>query len=409
MNRLTLLVVFFLPFFVSTIGTFYTIEPGQILEGWSYELKDISRVSCLQVCSKKTYCWSVNYSPKDRVCRISRRIPQDASATVKIVQTPAFLYIEKVLDSDFKRHGILFDSTKVTYEEASVLCEDKLGSLATYEQLYDAFADGTQCAKGWLISREVAFTEISDACTMKPSVERSNVFVCGQYRFGFYCFRERNIVSSTPTADYIPKSQRLIRISESLTTKLYPEEADQCCRDDYSGRMSTSFEAYNATYSMNVNFCGHGCYSGRLCGDICKTDNSPSKYWDPETLSFMFLSESYYKQFSFCYIPLHGEGPISAPNPYPPHRVVVALGTAGAWSYTYDIAIAKCKDYGGRLATRAEVQYAYNMGLESIRGGWIEEGDKVYVLQRSRSWESRTGIITFEDYRAESSAYCYIP
>ncbi|XP_071943605.1 fibrinogen-like protein A [Antedon mediterranea] len=67
----TLVVVLnLLPIVVLSTNSFYTVIQGQALDGWSYELKNISRVNCLLECSDKSYCLSVNYNQKDHVCQI---------------------------------------------------------------------------------------------------------------------------------------------------------------------------------------------------------------------------------------------------------------------------------------------------------------------------------------------------
>ncbi|XP_071957500.1 fibrinogen-like protein A isoform X1 [Antedon mediterranea] len=97
----TLVVVLnLLPIVVLSTNSFYTVIQGQALEGWSYELKNISRVNCLLECSHKSDCLSVNYNQKDRVCQISKQILEEASVENNVIQKPEFCYIERCFMRD---------------------------------------------------------------------------------------------------------------------------------------------------------------------------------------------------------------------------------------------------------------------------------------------------------------------
>ncbi|XP_071943571.1 uncharacterized protein [Antedon mediterranea] len=121
----TLVVVLnLLPIVVLSTNSFYTVIQGQALKGWSYELKNISRVNCLLECSDKSYCLSVNYNQKDRVCQISMQILEEASVENNIIQKPEFCYIEKVLATDSK--------TKCFMRECSNILQNNPSAVSVY-------------------------------------------------------------------------------------------------------------------------------------------------------------------------------------------------------------------------------------------------------------------------------------
>lgn len=54
--------------------------------------------------------------------------------------------------------------------------------------------------------------------------------------------------------------------------------------------------------------------------------------------------------------------------------------------YTYEQAKCKCKAYGGRLATKAEITRAYNKGAEWCTYGW-SEGQSAYYPTQKCTWD----------------------
>ncbi|XP_033122664.1 uncharacterized protein LOC117121544 [Anneissia japonica] len=169
---------------VTSTGS-YVVFPQHVLLGWSQELENINRIQCLLACSRKIYCFSVNYNRQNSICLINKQIREDATAGNFLVNI-LYDYMEKVIDGNLKKHGVYFKAVNDDYEDAAEFCSNHLGSIAFYEQLYNAFKPTlNNCTEGWLISGEIAFTELTDKCTLKPPEEVAMCFLVKHIRVGF--------------------------------------------------------------------------------------------------------------------------------------------------------------------------------------------------------------------------------
>ncbi|XP_033122665.1 aggrecan core protein-like isoform X1 [Anneissia japonica] len=389
---------------VANTGQF-VVFPQHVLLGWSQELQNHNRIQCLLACSRKTYCFSVNYNRQNEVCQLNKQIRENT--TMDFIANPLYEYMEKVIDRDLKTHGIYFLSREYDYEDAVESCSNHLGSIASYEQLYNAFQPTLEnCKDGWLISGEIAFTELTDACTLKPPEQRSNVFPCKSYESGVYCQKEYN-----PSAlDYLPKEQRIIRLTNSNLKKLNAEDAEICCSTEFNGQLATPLHVYNNTLSLGVNLCETGWLSGWLVGNPCN-GHAPPDFWlypAGNEVNFKIATNEY---SAFCFVPLTNQT-LTYTDPFPSHRVVHGEGES-RYSLSYDEADDLCTNRGGRMATRAEVEYAWQSGYDRCQAGWVTSGEVIYPLIEPEGFCSGNtpGITSwgFKDMSTySSSVFCYL-
>jgi hypothetical protein len=64
-------------------------------------------------------------------------------------------------------------------------------------------------------------------------------------------------------------------------------------------------------------------------------------------------------------------------------------------TYNYDEAVCKCKGYGGRLATKAELTEAYNKGAHWCDYGWVQGRQAFYPVQ---SCEIEKKVANIKEY-----------
>ncbi|XP_071953289.1 aggrecan core protein-like [Antedon mediterranea] len=316
--------------------------------------------------------------------------------------------LQVVLDKSLKNHGIYSSSTNATYDVASSTCTINLGSLASYEQLYNAYQPRMDnCIEGWLISGEIAFTEINgDKCTLNSPDQRSNVFPDKTYESGYYCYRGYN--QPLGLFDYIPTIQRIIRLTGLNLDKLNANEAETRCSTLFGGRLATPFEVYSASYSLGVDLCTNGWYLNELRGNSC-TGNIPSDFWLYPTGNYIKLYDTSIEYFAMCYIPLPNQN-ITFPDPFPSHRVMNVRGTE-RYQLTYQDAKDRCSAYtGGALATRAQLQAAQIAGYDCCNAGWVESREVIYPITHARPGCGNNGINSwgFKSLDSTYDGYCYI-
>ncbi|XP_033103356.1 hyaluronan and proteoglycan link protein 1-like [Anneissia japonica] len=295
------------------------------------------------------------------------------------------------------------------YADAVESCSNHLGSIASYEQLHDAFQPSLEnCKEGWLISGEIAFTEITGTCTLRPPEHRSNVFPCKTYQSGVYCHKEYYLPADT--FDYLPKTQRIIRLTDSNSKKLNAEDAEICCRTKFSGHLATPLDVYNNSLSLGVGLCVKGWLSEMLAGDPCN-EHMPPDFWlfpTGNTIRFEPLTNEYP---AFCFVPLANQT-LTYIDPFPPHRVMNGDGER-VYSLNYYDADSLCKSRGGRMATRAEVQYAWQLGYDCCRYSWVESGEVIFPTTQPRNgcgWSSGVqGGYGVHDKNESYSVFCYMP
>ncbi|XP_033122642.1 aggrecan core protein-like [Anneissia japonica] len=398
----------FLSYFKASISVTstgqYVVVQHHVLLGWSQELENIDRIQCLLTCSRKIYCFSVNYNRQDKICQINKQMREDA--TRYFLANTSYDYIEKVINGHFKIHGVYFMAGEEDYESAVELCSNHLGSIASYEQLYYAFQPSLKnCTEGWLISGEIAFTEITDTCTLKQPEQRSNVFPCKRYESGVYCHMEY----SPSALDYLPTAQRIIRLTDSNQKKLSAEDSEICCSTKFSGHLATPLDVYNNTLSLGVNLCEAGWLSRWLAGNPCK-GHAPLDFWLYPTGNKIHFKKATNEYSAFCLVPLANRT-LSNPDPFPSHRVMNGEGES-SYSLNYYDAYDFCMSRGGRMATRAEVEYAWQSGYDRCQAGWVTSGEVIYPTV-----EPRTGCGYFPSINSwgfknmstySSSVYCYM-
>ncbi|XP_033121404.1 aggrecan core protein-like [Anneissia japonica] len=385
----------------------YVVVPQQMLLGWSQELENTNRIQCLLTCSRKIYCFSVNYNRQNRICQVNKQTREDASAGHFLVDI-SYDYMEKVIDGNLKKHGVYFKAVDDDYEAAAEFCINHLGSIAFYEQLYDAFQPTlNNCEEGWLVGGEIAFTELTDACTLKPPEQRSNVFPCKAYQSGVYCQKEYN--PSADTFDYLPKTQRIIRLTDSNSKKLNADEAETCCNTEFNGHLATPLDVYNNSLTLGVNLCSIGWLSEMLAGNPCNGHSLPDFWHYPagNNIRFEPLTDEY---SAFCFVPLPNQ-PLTYNDPFPSHRVMNGDGESRYTLNYYDAEVF-CNTRGGRMATRAELEFAQQSGYDCCQAGWVTSGEVIYPTTQLRPGCGSSTVNTwgYKDRSTESfSTYCYMP
>ncbi|XP_033121399.1 uncharacterized protein LOC117120493 [Anneissia japonica] len=394
---------------VTSTGS-YVVVPQHVLLGWSQELDNINRIQCLLACSRKIYCFSVNYNRQNSICQINKQIREDATAGNFLVNI-SYDYMEKIIDGDLKKHGVCFISVKNDYEAAVEICSYNLGSIASYEQLYNAFQPTlNNCEEGWLISREIAFTGLTNLCTLKPPDQRSNVFPCKRYESGVYCHCEYN--PSMDTFDYLPKTQRIIRLTDSNSKMLNAYDAKFCCGSRFSGHLATPLDVYNNSLSIGVNLCETGWLLGSLVGNPCM-GHTPPDFWLYPAGNEINFKKAKNEYSAFCFVPIANQT-LSNPDPFPSHRVMNGQGEI-RYSLNYYDAEDFCANRSGRMATREEVVHAWESGYDCCQAGWVTSGEIIFPIGEARPQTSCGGVtpgIKSWGYQnkntAFASVFCYM-
>ncbi|XP_071953287.1 aggrecan core protein-like [Antedon mediterranea] len=312
-----------------------------------------------------------------------------------------------ILDFFFS-DGIYSSSTNAAYEVASSTCTINLGSLASYEQLYNAYQPRMDdCIEGWLISGEIAFTKINgDKCTFNSPDQQSNIFPDKTYESGYYCHRGYN--QPLGLFDYIPTIQRIIRLTGLNSDKLNANESDTRCSTLFGGRLATPVEVFNASYSLGVDLCTDCWFLGGLAGNPC-SGNTPSTFWNFPTGNNIWLQDPSTEWFAMCYIPLQNQS-ITLPDPFPSHRVMLVSG-AVKYTLTKQDAMNRCAYYGGALASPDQLRNAQSAGYDYCSYGWVSTGGKVmYPVVRSRAGCGSPPIMSKNIHSGSKyDGYCYIP
>ncbi|XP_033122670.1 aggrecan core protein-like [Anneissia japonica] len=384
----------------------YVIVPLHVLQGWSQETKNYNHIQCLLACSRQTSCFSVNYNRQGKICQMNNQI-REIAADGHFLSNSSYDYMEKVINKEFQKDGVYFLSVFHDYQEAEKICRIRSGSIASYEQLYNAFQPSLKnCKEGWLISGEIAFTEITGQCTLKPPEQRSNVFPCKIYQSGVYCYRDYN--ESVDIFDYLPKTQRIIRLTDSNSKKLNAEDAEICCSTDFGGHLAMPVEVYTTSLSLGVNLCEAGWLSNWLAGNPCYGHMPPDFWLFPIGNLIRFKSPTN-EYNAFCFVPLSKQN-ITYTDPFPSHRVAsVEMG----YTLNYYDARDFCKSRGGRMATRAEVEYAQQSGYDCCSAGWVTSGEVVYPVAKARGGCANytVSVITW-GYQNKAtflaSSFCYM-
>ncbi|XP_071954220.1 aggrecan core protein-like [Antedon mediterranea] len=333
---------------------------------------------------------------------------QDKASTADFQQDLSYEYIEKVLDDSLNHHDVFSILTISTYEVASSTCTNNLGSLASYEQLYNAYQPRMDnCFEGWLISGEIAFIEISgDKCTLNSPDQRSNVFPDKTYESGYYCYRGYNQLLGL--FDYIPKTQRIIRLTGLNSDKLNGSEAEARCSDGGTGgRLATPFEVFNASYSLGVDLCTDGWFLRGLAGNPC-SGNTPSTFWLYPTGNFIWLQDPSTEWFAMCYIPLPNHS-ITYQDPFPSHRVMYVRGIE-RYQLTYQDAKDRCSGYtDGALATSEQVEASQLAGYDCCNYGWVDQGTRVmYPVTHYIAHECDINNARSAGANSKYDGFCYI-
>ncbi|XP_033122644.1 brevican core protein-like [Anneissia japonica] len=304
------------------------------------------------------------------------------------------------------KDGIYFIAREDDYKNAAASCRYQLGSIASYELLYNAFQPSLEnCKEGWLISGEIAFTELKDACILKPPEQRSNVFPCQSYQSGVYCHKEYN--TSADILDYLPKTQRIIRLTNSNSKMLNAEDAKICCSTKFNGQLATPLNVYNNSLSLGVNLCGNGWLSGMLEGNPCE-GHTPPDFWLYPAGNFIRFKPLTGDSQAFCLVPLANQSYI---DPFPSHRVMSGQGQ-GRHTLNYYDADALCKSRGGRIASKIEVEYAQQSGYDVCEFGWVKNGEIVYPVVQPRSGCANIPTVVNVGFKDKTTftamAYCYM-
>ncbi|CAH1774195.1 unnamed protein product [Owenia fusiformis] len=83
-------------------------------------------------------------------------------------------------------------------------------------------------------------------------------------------------------------------------------------------------------------------------------------------------------------------------------------GSRGRYSLTCDEAKALCESRGHKLATKAQLLAAYELGLQMCRTGWLEGCEASYPIQMPRSACGRRGINDFISSSGKADVFCAV-
>ncbi|XP_033122643.1 hyaluronan and proteoglycan link protein 2-like [Anneissia japonica] len=189
---------------------------------------------------------------------------------------------------------------------------------------------------------------------------------------------------------------------------LNAEDAKTCCSTKFNGHLATPLEVYNNSLSLGVNLCVKGWLSKMLAGNPCK-GHTPPDFWLYPAGNYIRFKPLTNEYLAFCLVPLANQ---SYTDPFPSHRVVNGRGES-RYSLNYQDAHALCNSRGGRMATRAELEYAHQSGYDCCHAGWVTSGEVIYPVTQPRSGCSTYsrvvswGFKNLNTYNA--SAYCYMP
>ncbi|XP_071959465.1 uncharacterized protein [Antedon mediterranea] len=359
-------------------------------------------IRCAQACLR------LGYDACDYF-RISRPLVEGSVPGCDIKNSIADNDVLLEYEIKFQNGAFIKVMDEVNYQQALDKCLQLKGNLAFYEQLVSAIKYGMKmtCDQCWLISGEVTFSNEDTGCDLVDASTRFNLYPERDELYScFYCY----IYSNQPqdTHSYYPAS-KILYLRKNNGTGYNYVGAETRCQSEFGGHLALPMEVYNASLN-GVTMCldKKFWFSHNMSGACCVEDYIDT-CWSNILVGGKFKITNLEKKKlrkAFC----------SLSNidlnqyPYPSHWVIAIRGEQKK-SLTFKEASEKCRDIGGTIATKEQVNKAYLKGYFSPIRGWIAEERVV----RSCSIVHGTTceyIGLFEETTttsAEYDAFCYVP
>ncbi|KAM9422395.1 hyaluronan and proteoglycan link protein 3-like isoform 3-T4 [Salvelinus alpinus] len=309
---------------------------------------------------------------RDRV-RLRQDSPGDASLVMTELQlNDTGRYRCEVIDGledksatvDLELRGVVFPYQpphgryNLTYHDAQQVCQEQDSTLATFEQLFQAWEEGLDwCNAGWLADGTVQYpiTKPRSPCGglgLAPGVRSYGRRHRHLHRYDVFCFSS----SLRGKVYYLQLPQKV-----NLT------EAQQACFND-GAQIAKVGQLYAAWKFMGLDRCDAGWLAD---GSLRYPITNPRRNcgpMEPGVRSFGF-PPPYQKHGVYCYSAV-------VVFPYqPPH---------GRYNLTYHDAQQVCQEQDSTLATFEQLFQAWEEGLNWCNAGWLADGTVQYPITKPR-------------------------
>ncbi|XP_010876183.1 hyaluronan and proteoglycan link protein 3 [Esox lucius] len=253
------------------------------------------------------------------------------------------------------RHG----RYNMTYHEAQQVCVEQDSTLATFEQLFQAWEEGLNwCNAGWLADGTVQYpiTQPRMPCGgpgLGPGVRSYGRRHRQLHRYDVFCI-------SSSLQGKVFYLQR--------THKLNFTEAQQACFDE-GAQIAKVGQLYAAWRFMGLDRCDAGWLAD---GSVRYPITKPRRNCGPMEAgvrSFGF-APPHQRHGVYCYSAV-------VVFPYQPRR--------GRYNLTYHEAQQVCVEQDSTLATYEQLFQAWKEGLNWCNAGWLADGTVQYPITRPRN------------------------